>query len=106
MLPSELRSPPEFTAEFLSSLLGAAWIAVCAFGLLRDHAAAWALFGLFYFGGRTAVDLLSQPASADVAQGGLALALLVLFGLALLAGKRDRAPTSASALTTPWSGSA
>lgn len=90
MLPSELRSPPEFTAEFLSTLFAGAWIAVCAFGLLRDHAAAWALFGLLYFGGRAAVDLLSQPASADVAQGGLALVLLVLFGLALLAGKGER----------------
>ncbi len=90
MLPSELRSPPEFAMEFFSGVLAAAWIAACAFALLRDHAAAWVLFGLLYFGGRAAVDLLSQPASADAAQGGLALALLVLFGLALLAGKRER----------------
>jgi hypothetical protein len=99
MLPSELRSPPEFMMEFLSGLLAAAWIAVCAFGLLRDHAAAWALFGFLSFGGRAAVDLLAQPAAADRAQGGLALALLVLFGLALVAGKRDRTPASPSAAT-------
>ena len=99
MLPSELRSPPEFTMEFLSGLLAAAWIAVCAFGLLRDHAAAWALFGFLSFGGRAAVDLLAQPAAADRAQGGLALALLVLFGLVLVAGKRDRTPASPSAAT-------
>ncbi len=106
MLPSELRSRPEFALEFLSGVLAAAWIAVCAFGLLRDHAAAWALFGLFSFGGRAAVDLLAQPASADVAQGGLAVFLLLLFGLALLAGRRDQAPVSPAALTTPSSGTA
>ena len=67
--------------------------------LLRDHAAAWGFFGLFYFGGRAAVDLLSQPASADAAQGGLALALLVLFGLMLLAGRRDRVASIPPAAT-------
>jgi membrane protease YdiL (CAAX protease family) len=99
MLPSELRSPAEFTMEFLSGLLAAAWIAVCAFGLLRDHAAAWVLFGLFSFGGRAAADLFAQPAAADRAQGGLALVLLVLFGLMMLAGRRDRAESSPAAAT-------
>jgi membrane protease YdiL (CAAX protease family) len=107
LLPGELRAAPEFTMELLSAVLAAAWIAVCAFALLRDHAAAWALFGLFALGGRTAVDLLAQPASADVAQGGLALILLVLFGLALLAGRRDASPPAvAREPTIPSSGTA
>jgi hypothetical protein len=95
LLPGQLRNVPEFTMELVSALLAAAWIAVCAFALLRDHAAAWALFGLFALGGRTALELLAQPAASDVAQGGLALILLVLFGLALLAGRRDASPPAA-----------
>ena len=105
LLPGQLRSMPEFTMELVSALLAAAWIAVCAFALLRDHAAAWALFGLFALGGRTAVELLAQPAASDVAQGGLALILLVLFGLALLAGRRDASPPAAlPEATIPSSG--
>ncbi|HEV7501925.1 MAG TPA: CPBP family intramembrane glutamic endopeptidase, partial [Vicinamibacteria bacterium] len=102
LLPSELRTTPEFAMELFSGVLAAAWIAVCAFALLRDHAAAWALFGVCALGGRTAADLLAQPASEDVAQGGLALILLALFGLALLAGRRDAAlsePEVSAAIT-------
>jgi len=95
LLPGQLRNAPEFTMELVSTLLAAAWIAVCAFALLRDHAAAWAFFGLFALGGRSAVELLAQPAASDVAQGGLALILLALFGFALLAGRRDAAPPAA-----------
>ncbi len=105
LLPGQLRNAPEFTMELVSALLAAAWIAVCAFALLRDHAAAWALFGLLALGGRTAAELLVQPAAYDVAQGGLALILLVLFGLALLAGRRDASPPAElPAPTIPSSG--
>jgi membrane protease YdiL (CAAX protease family) len=101
LAPSELRSPAEFGFELATGLLAAAWIAVCAFGLLRDHAAAWALFGLFAFGGRGAIELLGQTARADRAAGGLAVGLLVLAGLALLGGRRDPAPVAPSAPVPP-----
>ncbi len=89
LTPSELTSPSEFAFELATALLAAGWGAVCAFGLLREHAAAWALFGLFTFGGRGAVALLAQPAGADRAAGWLALALLAVAGVALLAGRRE-----------------
>ncbi len=113
MLPSSLHSPGEFAAEYLPGLLIALWLAVAAFGLLRDHAAAWALFGLMAFGGRAALEVLAQPAPADQAAGGFALVLLALAGVALLAGRRDRVvavppppPPPVPAPTTPWSDSA
>ena len=92
LAPSELRAPGEFAFEFATGVLAAALAAACAFGLLRDHPAAWVLFGLFTFGGRGAIDLLGQPAAADQAAGGLALILLALAAVAMLAGKRDAAP--------------
>ena len=97
LMPSDLRSPAEFGFELATGLLAAGWAGVCAFGLLRDHPAAWALFGLFAFGGRGAIELLAQPAAADRAAGGLALTLLALVGALLLAGRRngDPAPTLA-----------
>ena len=113
MLPSHLHSPGEFVAEYLPGLLIALWLAVAAFGLLRDHAAAWALFGLMAFGGRAALEVLVQPAAADQAAGGFALVLLALAGVALLAGRRDRVvaappppPPPDPAPTTPSSDSA
>ena len=85
--------------------------------LLRDHAAAWALFGLFAFGGRDALWLLIQPASADKAAGITAVVLLAAAAIGVLAGRRERAapvgPPSPpgpldppAAATSPWSGSA
>ncbi len=97
LLPSEMRSPGELGFELLASVLAAAWIALCAFGLLRDHAAAWALFGLVAFGGRDAAELLAQPAAADRAAGGWAIVLLVLAGIALLAGRREGAAAAPEA---------
>ncbi|MEP6994051.1 MAG: hypothetical protein ABI968_05965, partial [Acidobacteriota bacterium] len=91
MLPSDLESPAGFLTDYAPGLLMAAWLGVCAFGLLRDHAAAWVLFGLAAFGGRGAIELLAQPAAADRAAGWLAVVLLVLAGVALLAGRRDAA---------------
>jgi hypothetical protein len=107
MVPIGFDSPARFLADYVPTLLMAGWLAVCAFGLLRDHAAAWALFGLFAFGGRGAAELLVQPAPADRAAGGLAVVLLVLAGIALLAGRRDPvAAPPAAAPTSPSSGTA
>ena len=109
MLPSSVHSAGEFVSEYVPGLLIVLWLAVASFGLLRDHAAAWALFGLLAFGGRAAIELLAQPAPADQTAGGLALVLLVLAGAALLGGRRDRvvvAPPPVPVPTTPWSDSA
>jgi hypothetical protein len=95
LAPSELRSPAEFGFEFATSVLAAGAVAFCAFGLLRDHPAAWVLFGLVTFGGRGAIDLLGQPAAADQAAGALAVLLLLLFGVAVLAGRREPAAAAA-----------
>jgi hypothetical protein len=89
LLPTDLRSVGGLIADYLPGLLIAAWLALCAFFLLRDHVAAWALFGLFAFGGREALELLAQPAPADRAAGLLALLLLGAVAVAMLAGRRD-----------------
>ncbi len=109
LLPSNLHSAGEFVAEYVPGLLIAAWLAVAAFGLLRDHAAAWVLFGLLALGGRAALELLAEPAAADQAAGGFAVVLLVLAGVAILTGRRDREIPRAGespAPTSPSSGSA
>jgi hypothetical protein len=90
LLPSTLTTPGGFVADYLPSILGAAWLAASAFLLLRDHAAAWVLFALIALGGRGAVELLAQPAPPDRAAGGFSVLLLAAAGLALLAGRRDR----------------
>jgi hypothetical protein len=95
LVPSELRSPGEFGFAFATALLAAGWIAVCAFGLLRDHAGAWVLFGLFRFGGGAAGDLLGQTAPSDRSAGFWSLVWLAVAGVALLAGHRRRAPAAA-----------
>ena len=92
LLPTEFHSAGRLVADYLPGLLMAVWLGVCAFLLLRDHAAAWVLFGLFAFGGRGALELLGQPAAADRAAGGFAVVLLLVAGFVLLAGKRDTAP--------------
>jgi hypothetical protein len=93
MLPTNVSSPSAFLSDYVPTLLIAAWMAVCAFVLLRDHAAAWVLFGLFTFGGRGAIELLAQPAAADRAAGAVTAVLLVVAGAALLAGgRRDAGP--------------
>lgn len=109
MLPSNLHSAGEFVSEYVPGLLIVLWLAVAAFVLLRDHVAAWALFGLLAFGGRAAIELLAQPAPADQNAGGFALVLLALAGVALLVGRRDRVvapPPPDPVPTTPWSDSA
>jgi len=121
LLPTTLSKPSTFLADYVPSILLASWMALCAFVLLRDHVAAWVLFGLFTFGGRGALELLAQPAASDRAAGALTAVLLVVAGLALLAGgRRDSGPglpspvlvgspsdlPAASAATNPSSDSA
>jgi hypothetical protein len=99
LVPSDLRSGAGFGFELVTGLLFAAWAAVCAFGLLRDHAAAWALFGILGSGGRVALELLAQSAAQDRAAGWLAILLLGVAGAACLTGRRD-GPAQAE-LTVP-----
>jgi hypothetical protein len=123
--PSSLRSPGLALAEYVPSVLVIAWLAASAAFLLRGHAAAWVLFGIFAFGGREVLALISQPAPPDRAAGWLGAALLAIAAAAVLAGRRTPEPAPpapplpppgppAPALepetptgpTTPWSGSA
>ena len=103
LVPSDLHSPGQFAFEYATGLLAAGWVAVCAFGLLRDHAAAWALFGVFTFGGRGVIELLAQTAPADRAAGGWALVGLAVAAAALLAGRRERAIAAAPPAPAPLS---
>jgi hypothetical protein len=89
-LPWTLSTPAAFLADYLPSILAAAWLAASAFLLLRDHAAAWVLFALVALGGRGAVELLAQPAPPDRTAGGFAVLLLAAAGVAMLAGRRDQ----------------
>ncbi len=104
MLPLDVESPAGFAADFLPGLLIALWLGASAALLLRDHAAAWALFGLVAFGGRGVMDLLAQPAPADRAAGWIAAALLLVGGVALLGGRRDEEPRIVPEPTTPSNG--
>jgi Type II CAAX prenyl endopeptidase Rce1-like len=90
LLPSGFHSFTEFVTDALPTVFGAVWLAAAAALLLRDHAAAWVLFGLFSLGLRDATDLAAQPATADRASGGVAVLLLAGAAVALLAGRRDR----------------
>ncbi len=91
LVPSDLHSPGQFAFEYATGLLAAGWVAVCAFGLLRDHAAAWALFGVLTFGGRGVIELLAQSAPADRAAGTWALVGLAAAAAALVVGRREKA---------------
>ena len=88
LAPGGAHSAGEFAAAFLPEVLMAGWLAFCVFGLLKDHAAAWVLFGALYFGGMRAAELLSQPAAQDRAAGWSVVVLVVLAAAALLAGRR------------------
>jgi hypothetical protein len=105
LVPTGARSVGEFTASFLPDVLLVAWVAFCAFGLLRDHAAAWAIFGALAFGGMRAAELLAQPAPPDRFAGWTVAVLCVLAATALLAGRREEARTVPSPLAEPepWS---
>ncbi len=89
LLPASLRAPSTLAADFLPSVLVVAWVAASAALLLRGHAAAWALFGIFTVGGREVLALLSQPAAIDRAAGWMSAAVLAAGAVAVLAGKRS-----------------
>ena len=101
LAPIGARSPGEFAAAFLPEILMAAWLAFCVFGLLKDHAAAWVMFGALYFGGVRAVELLAQPATPDRAAGWTVVALVILASAALIAGRRERAAATPPKSVTP-----
>ncbi len=89
MLPSSVQTPSVLVTDLLPSILIAAWLAASAALVLRDHAAAWVLLGIFTVGGREVLALLSQPAAVDRTAGWAAAALLVAGAAALLAGRRE-----------------
>jgi hypothetical protein len=99
LLPIGARSAGEFAAAWVPDVLMAAWLGFVAFGLLKDHAAAWVLFGGLYFGGLRAAELLSQPAPPDRAAGWAVVVLVVLAAGALVAGRRS--PLESAALAVP-----
>jgi hypothetical protein len=92
LLPSGSHSAAEFVSDALPTVLAAAWLAASAALLLREHAAAWLMFGLLSLGLRDAMDLAGQPAAADRVSGAIAIVLLVAAAIALLAGRRDEEP--------------
>ncbi|HEV8611534.1 MAG TPA: CPBP family intramembrane glutamic endopeptidase [Thermoanaerobaculia bacterium] len=89
LVPIGARSLGEFAAAFVPEVVMAAWLGFVAFGLLKDHAAAWVLFGAFYLGGNRAAELLGQPAPPDRAAGWSVVVLVVLAAAALVAGRRE-----------------
>ena len=102
LLPGSLRSPATLAADFLPTVLLVAWLAASAALLLRDHAAAWVLLGIFTVGGREVLALLAQPAAVDRAAGWMSAIVLAAAAAALLAGRRGsrrcdlRTPAAAS----------
>jgi Type II CAAX prenyl endopeptidase Rce1-like len=89
LVPVGARSGGEFAAAFLPEIVTAGWVGFVAFGLLKDHAAAWVLFGGLYFGGNRAAELLGQPAPPDRAAGWAVVVLVLLAAGILLAGRRQ-----------------
>jgi hypothetical protein len=56
---------------------------------LKDHVAAWVLFGALAFGGRAAAAILGQTAAADRTAGWVGVALIAIAVVGLLAGRRE-----------------
>jgi hypothetical protein len=101
LVPSSFHSAPELLASVLPPLATLAYLTVVGFWLLKDHVAAWVLFGALTFGGRGAAALLAQPARVDQVWGWIGLVLVLLAAVALLAGRRPRAPAEPSPVSTP-----
>ncbi|HEX7252476.1 MAG TPA: hypothetical protein VF376_06305, partial [Thermoanaerobaculia bacterium] len=96
LMPTSFHTALGFLGTLVPDLVTAAWLGLTAFVLLRDHVAAWVLFGAFVAGGPSVARLLEQPAPADQAAGWMSLALLVIAVAGVLAGaRRDPAVTSA-----------
>ncbi len=106
LLPSSPHSTLELAGELAGSLALLTWMAVCAFVLLRDHVAAWVLFGAAAFGGPAAIRLLSQPAAPDRIAGAAGLLLLAVVAVALIGtGAREPSLDPAPAPVAPESAS-
>lgn len=98
-VPASFHGSVEFLGGLVPALLTLGWLGVAAFALLRDHAAAWVLFGAVAFGFRGAAELLMQPAAPDRSAGAAALLLVLLCAAALVWRRRNR-----RALTTVEAG--
>ncbi|MGH9399627.1 MAG: hypothetical protein ACRD00_04620, partial [Thermoanaerobaculia bacterium] len=92
-------SPAEFALDVLPAAIATGWMAVVVFVLLKDHAAAWVLFGALAFGGAGVAALLGQPARPDQMAGWAGAALLAIAVIALVAGKRGAAPAGGGAIS-------
>ena len=101
LLPPEVSRPAQFAASYLPDLVMLAWLGFAAFGLLRDHAAAWVLFGAFAFGGSAVADLLAQEAAPDRAAGWGAVLLIAAAVAAWIAGRRDPATAAPAPAAGP-----
>lgn len=102
LLPTAFHSSGDFAAAYLPSVLAACWLTIAGLLLLRDHAAAWLLFGVFAYGGPAVAGLLSQSAPEDRIAGWEGLLLLIVGVAAVLAGRRGKAEVVPS--TPPDSG--
>jgi hypothetical protein len=101
LVPSSFHSAQELLASLGPPLVTLAYLAAVAFWLLKDHVAAWVLFGALTFGGRGAAALLVQPARVDQVSGWIGLLLVLLAAVALLAGRRPQAPVESFPVSTP-----
>ncbi len=101
LVPSSFHSAQELLASLGPPLLTLAYLAAVGFWLLKDHVAAWVLFGALTFGGRGAAALLVQPARVDQVSGWIGLLLVLLAAVALLAGRRPQAPVESFPVSTP-----
>ncbi|HYK41792.1 MAG TPA: CPBP family intramembrane glutamic endopeptidase [Thermoanaerobaculia bacterium] len=102
LLPSSPRSAVEFGFELAAAAAGAAWLAVTAFILLRDHPAAWVFFGTLAFGGSSALRLLGQGAAADRIAGAAGMVLTAAVAILLVGfGRREPASDVAPAVPAP-----
>jgi len=98
LFPSRFHSIGELGLEVIPAAAAMAWMFGAAFLLLKDHVAAWVLFGALAFGGRACAALLSQTAPPDRAAGWVGVLLLAAASAALLAGRRAAAPAEPAAL--------
>jgi hypothetical protein len=91
LFPSRFHSIGELGLEVIPAAAAMAWMFGSAFLLLKDHVAAWVLFGALAFGGRACLALLSQTAAPDRAAGWVGALLVAAAAAILLAGRRGAA---------------
>jgi hypothetical protein len=91
LFPSRFHSIGELGLEVIPAAAAMAWLLGAAFLLLKDHVAAWVLFGALALGGRACLALLSQTAAPDRAAGWVGVVLVAATAALLLAGRRKAA---------------